>query len=181
MACCAQLKSGPRRGQPCGKRGIVQEGEDWFCGRHAPNVDGHENIPLPRQPPPRPQMARNVLCEFKPNGIPLADVDLFDLLVEPCEESEKRLKLLKGYINIRIGEPVLLNDNTLPFVFMSHLSGEEHFNRKLIAKKLSKNVEYVLSRQDVYNVGEYTLPELKLHTITFDAMRNIFVAHIQVI
>jgi exodeoxyribonuclease VIII len=33
-SCCAELKSGPRKGQPCGNTGTACHDGEWYCGQH---------------------------------------------------------------------------------------------------------------------------------------------------
>lgn len=38
-SCSAELKSGARKGEPCGTTGSVRVGGDWFCGKHKPDAE----------------------------------------------------------------------------------------------------------------------------------------------
>lgn len=156
--CCSILKSGPRRGNECGKNGILEYNGNWYCGSHRPSL-----------------REINALCKYSPNGLLFQNIDFMD-------EDYVALTNLNGYINIRIGKNILYNNEKLSLVLMSCISpGEEHFTKLTLAKELKKEIEWVLDHPDLYDLAGYSINDLKLNEITYDSEHNIYVAEIDVI
>lgn len=42
--CCAEIKSGDRKGMPCGASSSMQAGDEWFCRTHGKKVEGAREV-----------------------------------------------------------------------------------------------------------------------------------------
>ena len=99
--------------------------------------------------------------------------------IEPDPIGECACKLLKGYINVRIGSPILYED--LPLVYMSNIDGYgEHFDRMSLAKCLKSTIEYLFTRPDIYTIQpNTTMSNIRLMSIRYDTYYGHFVAMIK--
>lgn len=200
MSCQKILRTGPRCGEECAKRGVMCLEGVWYCQRHVGHardvIARHDDEPAEQEGSlarsndvePESALARrnrttawrrsNVLCEYLPHGIPLADVEHYDAFVDEDVEGEERMKMLRGYINLRIGHPVFADEEeTLPLVFTRRVKGGDlEITKRYLAEELADTVGYILSRPDVYRVGDKSLAELVLKKVEWDSVRSIFVA-----
>lgn len=158
-ACAGVLATGERRGQVCGKRGVALINGAWYCGIHRSSN--------PWAPPP--------LCLYDP-PFPLAHPDSYVPVEDP--EGEERVASLGGYINIRVGAP-LLNGETVPLALISSVSpGTQGFSKASLAAELASAIKEIAERPDVYRLGCTSLDGLRLEKITYDTTYNIFIAHL---
>lgn len=158
--CAGILTTGERRGQACGKRGIALINGAWYCGRHRQGTN-------PWAPP--------LLCYYDP-PFPLAHPEAY----VPTEdaEGEEKVASLNGYINIRVGAPVL-NAETVPLALISTVSpGTQGFNKESLARELASAIGEIVERPDVYDLACTSLEGLHLEKITYDTTYNIFIAQL---
>ena len=184
--CCAILKSGPRVGLPCNQPAVTVDripgnrGQP-YCRRHA-----HQTINTGGRRP------ANLLCSFDRIAEGVAEGaakgvlirDLLDLatantLIPPKPEDEPYLEQLRGYINLRVGPPLLF-EGTIPLVLFTEGTLQGHgppFTAVLLAHELAKSIAYILSRPDVYILApNASLETLRLLRIEFDPYWHMFKA-----
>lgn len=163
--CTALFTTGPRIGQECGKTALHLCDGQWYCNRHKKKED--------------PTM----LCSYGPYGLPLSDIDaMAGDLPEETQNQKAKMMSLRGYINLRIGQPIFKGQETLPLVYMAWVSKFASFpdqlDRIAIAKELAATIEYLVSRPDVYtDLNIDSVAEVVLKSISYDRLRGIFVAN----
>ena len=159
QACAALIKSGQRKGSICLKNGIWQLHGLWYCHHHKPNMN------------------RNALCTFAPNGLPFNAIETTEL-TESRQDDENLLRL-NGYCNIRVDQNVLFGTDKLPLALMTqNTSGNPQFTKRSIVQELKNSLEFVFENPDIYNLAGYSLDELKIEAITYDDYYHIYVAEI---
>ena len=89
------------------------------------------------------------------------------------------IKGLNGYINIRIGAPVLLNEK-IPLVLFpegGQFQGGIDFTQNSLAHHISISMNHILARPDVYSLNPIaTMDNIRLMRIDYDMICNIYVA-----
>lgn len=170
--CMAIIKSGARVGEVCNCQPFIYNPflEEWHCKRH--NKLNASQVS---------RINSTVLCTYE-GGLRLGelDIDAAVAALKPDPIGEYNAKTLKGYINVKIGEPVLFE--YLPLVFMSNLQGfGEHFDRVTLAKSLKTSLEYILSRPDIYAFKEGAgIDNVYLTRIWWSAYYGRFIADLEV-
>jgi hypothetical protein len=164
--CCVIIKTGARRGECCGKHTEIMNPMSrlYFCKTHLKNIG-----------------EMDTLCTYGSTGILLSDdCNQAVQALPPDIKGEDNIKLLKGYINIRIMEPFV--EHEVPLVFMSKLEGYgEHFDRASLAECIKSTIEYFISRPDAYVLQPgATLDNIRLMSISFNMHYYQFIANIRV-
>lgn len=171
MATCqVLLRSGPRNGEHCGCQAYTRNpltGE-YYCRRH--------NKLTPTQ---MTRLRSNVLCDYGPDGLCLGAPDLDEAVaaLPPDPIGDENIKVLKGYINVFIGTPILYEE--LPLVFMSKLQGfGDNFTRADLAKCIKSTLQYIFTRPDAYawpeEVDTTTLSNIYIKRIWYNNERSKF-------
>lgn len=140
----------------CNCKAIYLYHEDWFCKKHIPKT--------------------NTLCEYLPGGLFLSNIDETQYFLTDDPLGDENCKILNGYINLRInGYPIFRDqEDSIPLVFFT--SPGEQFNKITLAKEISKTVEYILSRPDIYNINDVDFADIKLESIYYNNYDGLFVA-----
>jgi len=142
--CTIILKSGARKDEPCGAPGYAYNvfKKQVCCRRH--NTMNEEQVRRSRS---------NVLCNYTPGlclGFSNEEIDIaVRERLDPDPIGDLNIHTLKGYINMRLIPPVMLEE--MPIVGMADRSGYgEHFDRASLAKIIKETCEYIYSRPDCY-------------------------------
>lgn len=159
-----------KAGRVCGSRAKFYNPmkQEYYCSRH--NTLSSDEVK---------RINSNYLCQYGKDGLAFYDIDSHFESIEADPIGDEAIKLLKGYINIRIGSPLLFE--SMPLVYMSKIQGYgDNFDRKSLAKCLKDSIEYILSRKDIYAIqSDVDLFNLRLMSIRYDTYYGHYVAELE--
>lgn len=176
------LKSGSRTGQLCGRRatGSVTTADGQVTACCSMHRKQHTQQQRQRQ--------ANLLCSFHNASDGSGGVILTQLLTEERAARAiaehhgdmEHVAALNGYINVRVGWPVL-RDESVPLALFPEgwQTQNVSFTPALLAHHLAKSVAYILSRPDVYALAPgAALDSLALDRIVYDDYMGMYIAQL---
>jgi hypothetical protein len=146
---CAALTNSNLNNNLCLKKAHWQRNSLWYCHEHR-------------------SINKNILCSYNVAFNDLESLDQSDI------EDEKLLKL-NGYIYVQIGQPILARSHTVPMLLLSE---DVHFTKYTLALEIKNAIQKLYEHPNIYSLSSYTLKDFKLHAISYDEYKEVYIAEI---
>ena len=159
MKCDTVLQTGERRGQKCNRQATARHVGGFKCGMHARGIENE--IPF------------DTAIHFGRNGITLSRALVDDYTeLEPDPFGDHVLAQLDGYINFKMGAPLLREP--LSMVSFHPYQSDQPLTHEFIAKNVAETAQYCLSNPDLFELGGPGLDQVRLLGLSYDNHTGLY-------